>query len=263
MKLAVSSLSFTGGAVRLMNALPAEFGLEIFYEWGGDDYWTTFLEQATQNRTGGLSIHAPFGYCDFALTEDEEQLFRFLRAPFALYHRFCATHYVVHTNAALPETASEEERARYRERVAERLERFRRICEREGVTLLVENVLGNTPPLFDEEHYLALFADNPALNAILDTGHAHVAHFDMLRVQKTLGPRLKAYHLHDNAGDADTHSPILTDLCGGIDWRRFAQGALRYTPTATLTFEYGQGFAPQYIRDRDRLYALLDAVKSV
>ena len=61
----------------------------------------------------------------------------------------------------------------------------------------------------------------------------------MYAIQRTLGSRVKAYHIHDNGGDADSHLRFLSGVPGGIDWRRFVEGVVKFTPNATLTLEYG------------------------
>ena len=79
----------------------------------------------------------------------------------------------------------------------------------------------------------------------------------MYEIQKTLGSRLKAYHVHDNAGNADSHFRFMSGVEGGIDWNRFVDGLVKYTPDATITFEYSdvrsKATTPDYVADRDLL----------
>jgi sugar phosphate isomerase/epimerase len=79
---------------------------------------------------------------------------------------------------------------------------------------------------------------------------------DMWEVQKTLGSRLKAYHVHDNAGNADSHLPFMSGVAGGIDWERFVEGVVKFTPNAALTFEYNVGRENDYIADREKFLAM-------
>ena len=260
MKFEVSSLSYTVGAASKMALLPADFGIEIFYEWGGTNYWIENMKKVLKDRKGGFSIHSPFGYCDFALTEDEDELFKFMMEPFAMYHQFNGAHYVVHTNGHIPAEYTEEERAKLRKRVAERLVRFQKICDENGVDMVVENVPDGGHALFNHEQFLALFTENPELSCIIDTGHAHMEKIDMWEVQKTLGSRLKAYHVHDNAGNADSHLPFMSGVAGGIDWERFVEGVVKFTPNAALTFEYNVGRENDYIADREKFLALVEKV---
>lgn len=263
-KYTVSSLGYPLYHIDEMEKLPSDFGVEIFYEWGGTTYWLEAMKRVMAGRTGDLCMHAPYGYCDFAQTENEDELFRLMTEPFDMYHRLNCHHYVVHTNAAVSPCATKQQCADLRSRVAERLAKFQQICEQEGVAMLVENIPDAGHALFKQEQFLQLFTDNPRLNCIIDTGHAHMEGFDMYEVQRILGARLKAYHIHDNSGSEDSHRQILTGMPGGIDWQRFAQGVARYTPNATLTFEYNANTgadAEAYAQDRARLQALIDAAE--
>ena len=238
MKFEVSTLGFPLARVFRMKQLPKDFGIEIFYEWGGASFWLTSMEQVMQDRTGSFSMHAPFGYCDFARTE-EKKLFRFMTEPFDLYHQLNGQHYVVHTNGHVAKDLPEAQRSDMRKLVAERLDKFQDICTAEGVGLVVENVPDDGQGLFNHDQFLQLFADNPKLDCIIDTGHAHMEHYDMYAIQRTLGSRVKAYHIHDNGGDADSHLRFLSGVPGGIDWNKFVEGVVKFTPDATLTLEYG------------------------
>jgi sugar phosphate isomerase/epimerase len=98
-------------------------------------------------------------------------------------------------------------------------ERFRESIDRAlagarelGVELLVENnvctpetrgaLLLQTPDEFEEL---------PGFGILLDTGHLNVSAatlgFDRDEFVRRLGPRIRAFHLHDNDGSADRHQP--------------------------------------------------------
>lgn len=252
-KFEVSSLGYPNGGVKRMAKLPEEFGIEIFYEWGGTSYWVESLKKIMKGRQGTFSMHSPFGYCDFAQTESEAELFKFMTEPFDMYHQFNGCHYVVHTNGHVDAGATEQQRADMRKLAAERLVKFQEICDKEEVHMIVENVPDGGHTLFNHEQFLSLFTENSCLNCIIDTGHAHMEGLDMLEIQKVLGSRLKAYHVHDNAGNADSHLRFMSGVEGGIDWQKFVDGVMTYTPDATITFEYGsnQGKEERYIADRE------------
>ena len=238
LKFEVSTLGFPLTNVHRMKKLPRDFGIEIFYEWGGTSFWLESVKRVMQDRSGSFSVHGPFGYCDFAQTESETELFRFMTEPFELYHKLNGCHYVVHTNGHVGKDVPESERAAMRALVAERLERFQEICDAEGIGMVVENVPDGGNGLFNHDQFLSLFTENPKLNCIIDTGHAHIEHYDMYEIQRRLGSRLKAYHVHDNAGAADSHLRFMSGIPGGIDWHRFVEGVRNFTPDATMTFEY-------------------------
>jgi sugar phosphate isomerase/epimerase len=88
-----------------------------------------------------------------------------------------------------------------------------------GLDLLVENNV--TMPhhrgkllLAEPAGFERLFAElpHPRLAILLDTGHlnvsAHTLGFDRADALVRLAPHVRAVHLHDNDGSADTHSPV-------------------------------------------------------
>jgi sugar phosphate isomerase/epimerase len=120
-------------------------------------------------------------------------------------------------------------------------ERFREALEgplahaRElGVDLLVENnvctpaVEGSLLLQAPEE-----FEELDGFGILLDTGHLNVSAatlgFDRTEFARRLGPRIGAFHLHDNDGSADRHEPVERD-----SW---ALDAVRAAPSATVVVE--------------------------
>jgi sugar phosphate isomerase/epimerase len=244
-----------------MRKLPPELGIEIFYEWGSETYWDCALTEIMRARTGKFSIHAPYqgAITEMSLTDREDELFEYLRQPFRLYHKFGGEGYVVHINAPYAVSPSPEEKAERLKRVEDRLARLNDICEKEGVAMLVENLAfgHGQKTLCDQQDFLRLFQNNPALSCIVDTGHAVLGGIDIYAVQQALGGRLKAYHLHDNDGLEDLHRRVGT---GVIDWKRFGEGARLYTPNAQFIMEYGASAVSEpgdYAEDADKIRAWL------
>lgn len=262
MRISVSSLGFSGPSGFGMSGLAPELGVEIFYEWGGATYWDLVLKEVFQGRTGPFSIHAPFQGkgMDLSLAEDERWLFDYLMQPFDLYHKYNSEGYVVHMNSPYPTEPTREERAERLQRVEDRLARFNEICRREGVNMLVENLaFSKGATLCRQQDFIGIFERNPELNCIVDTGHAVLAGIDIFEVQKALGGRLKAYHIHDNNGKSDGHKRIRT---GVIDWARFGEGARLYTPDANFVMEYNPDSTDSiddYMADAQALRDMLKA----
>lgn len=261
MNISVSSLGFCGHPIYSMRKLPPEIGIEIFYEWGSETYWELALTDIMRERTGKFSIHAPYqgSITEMSLTTQEDAMFEYLKQPFRLYHRFGGEGYVVHMNAPYPDEPSPAEKAERLKRVEDRLARLNDICTREGVAMLVENLAygHGLKTLCDQEDFLGLFKNNPALNCIVDTGHAVLGGIDICAVQKALGSRLKAYHLHDNDGYEDLHQRVGT---GVIDWNRFGEGAKLYTPGAQFIMEYNANAVSglnDYVEDANKIRIML------
>ena len=89
--------------------------------------------------------------------------------------------------------------------------------------------------MFNQEQFLELFRQVPDMSCVIDVGHALVTGMDIATVQRELGNRICAYHLHNNDGKHDSHSRLRN---GVMDWAAFVQNAARYTPDATGVLEY-------------------------
>lgn len=92
-------------------------------------------------------------------------------------------------------------------------------AQRLGVQLLVENnvcseALRGKLLLQRAEEFLELFyvLSSPHLGMLLDTGHlnvtAHTLGFDRVAFVEKIAPYVRAFHVHDNDGTADTHQPV-------------------------------------------------------
>lgn len=257
MKFSASSLSFVGNDMKKLKKLDKEIGIEIFYEFASEDMWRHLLDECMEGREGEFSIHSPFFYADICYSPEKE-LIEELRAPFALYHRFNGSFYVLHSQGLgrLPE--NESERAALRERVIGRIERIAGVCADEGVTLAVENLFGGIGPLFNQQQYITLFDRAKNVRALLDVGHAVIGRYDISQVQRALGERLIGYHIHDNDGVHDQHRRAMNGS-GSIDWSQFCRDLREYTPEASLVLEYAQAEPADYKTDMDKFKALTEA----
>lgn len=235
MKYSISACSFYKAMLRKLLCIPQDFGVEIFYEFGSGDQWDSFMAELSAHGYGGFSIHAPFAFVDIAENCDESKLFDVLKRPFDLYHRYNGAFYVLHTygNVAYPE--NERYMADCRARSLDRLWKFNEICKREGVCLGAENLCSGKVPLYNEAQFLKLFEEIPDMHCVVDIGHALVTSMDIANVQRRLGERICAYHLHNNDGTADTHDRLRE---GVMDWGAFVQNCTRYTPDAVGVLEY-------------------------
>lgn len=105
----------------------------------------------------------------------------------------------------------------------------------ENFTVLVENVFDDEPdPLYD----IVAAVDDPRFRICLDVGHANAASKANCSVYdwiKKLGSYVEHFHLHNNDGSWDTHSPLLQ---GSMDMERVLAAIDSYCPKeATLTIE--------------------------
>ncbi len=261
MKISVSSLGFCGHPIYNMRKLAPDIGVEIFYEWGGETYWELALTEIMRDRTGAFSIHAPCrgDITEMSITDREDDMIKYLCEPFRLYHKFNAEGYVVHMNAPYATEPTPAEKAERLKRVEDRLAKLNEICRKEGVNMLVENLAygHGLKTLCNQQEFLSIFEHNKDLNCIVDTGHAVLGNIDIFEVQKALGSRLQAYHMHDNDGREDCHQRVCT---GVIDWKRFGEGARLYTPDAHFVMEYNANATrsiEDYMEDADKIRGML------
>ena len=260
MKYNISGCSFYKLMIRKLLNMPQDFGVEIFYEYGSQDMWNSFMKELSAHGFNGLSIHAPFAFVDITAKCEEQALFDTLRRPFDLYHRYNGEFYVLHPYGNLAHAINAREQADLRVRSVERLQKFNEICKTEGVRLGAENLCDGKVPLYNQPQFLELFREIPDMSCVLDVGHALVARMDIPTLQRELGSRICAYHLHSNDGLRDQHERLQSGI---MDWKTFVENCLRYTPEAVGVLEYlkYQDFTV-YEEDRAYLEKLFEAAKA-
>lgn len=236
MDIIVSHLPYIGYGVFHMAELPKQYGVEIFSEYGDDYYWKYQLRNIMEGRTGKLSIHGPF--CEINLASEDcafEEVKESFRRAFDMAVRYGAVHCVLHPHGRIPYPGFSLKDGH--KRALERTLILDEMARGQKVELLVEN-MPFTDQLMDQEAFLTTFEPEKQLHFLIDTGHAILNHWDMAEVQRVLGKRIRAYHMHDNFGDWDAHLKIGE---GPTDWQRFFKDYKKYTPDARLVLEYSQG----------------------
>lgn len=249
MEIAISNLPFLGLSTGSMRHLPRELGIEIFCECGNDYYWRHLIPKLMEGREGSLSVHGPFQRLDLSdPAADFEEMKAAYRWAFELCRDHGAHHCVCHPyESARPLDDTPERLEQARRTSLERVLYLTRMAKPYGVELLVEN-MPNARPMLDQQAFLDLFAPRPELNFLIDTGHALLRNWDMDLAFRTLGGRIKAFHLHDNLGDFDSHLIVGR---GKFDWDGFFTGYTRYTPEATLVCEYNAGTIEEILESVD------------
>lgn len=232
MKFAVSDLAFGGFNKALLKNLPAQYGIEFFYEFGTDAYWDCVLKDWRQEgRT--FSIHGPCVAVNLADPHDAHYR-EFYEKTFAYAAKINAGFVVLHSNEAWRFAG---EKTAVQELVCCRIAKLLNMAQHYGVTVALENVGLRTTGslLFDYEEYLGLFKRFPTAAALLDTGHANVNGWDIARAVRDLGGKLVGTHIHDNDGTADSHQPVGS---GSIDWAAYFAAVKQYAPQAVQVCEY-------------------------
>ena len=231
MKFSISDLAFAGFKNSALEHLPSEYGIEIFYEFGTDNYWDARCEKFLAERKADLSIHAPCVAVNLADAKDFNYL-EVYRRTLAYAQRQKAAFVVLHTNEKWTG-----DRDAVTMLVEKRLKEILALAKMHHVKVLIENVglRTNGTLLYDWEQYLELLAKFPQTGALIDLGHAHVNDWNIINVLEVLQSQIKAVHLHDNNGMADQHLPIGE---GSIDWQGYFCKAKEVTPEAVQVLEY-------------------------
>lgn len=121
-------------------------------------------------------------------------------------------------------------------RAKEAIQRLCEIAKPFGVKLAIENVGYNGSSIFTQEEF-TLFLDDVENTAsyLIDTGHAHLDHWDLPRLIEEIKDRIIAFHLHDNHGTADDHLPLGE---GTIRWEKVLTAIDDHASNAELILEY-------------------------
>ena len=106
------------------------------------------------------------------------------------------------------------------------------LAEDPGVEIVLENVLEEDPAwLLD----IVKGVDHPRLRLCLDVGHVNAySKTPVLQWLERWGSQISHFHLHNNDGSWDTHSPLDQ---GSIPIRQLLQKAQGLCPEATITLE--------------------------
>lgn len=105
-----------------------------------------------------------------------------------------------------------------------------------GVDIVLENVLEEEPEMLRD---ILAGVDSPRLGMCLDIGHVNV--YSKVSVEEwmeTCAPWLKHFHVHNNDGSWDTHSPLME---GNLPIRNILEKIGHLCPEATVTLELLEG----------------------
>lgn len=147
---------------------------------------------------------------------------------------------VMHTNES---HFQEADRPAMRERSKEMILFWHERFKAQGIHMTVENV--GFPKkdnlLFDYDHFIQLFSELPEdIGCLIDTGHAMLNDWDIPALIKTLGPRIRGYHLNNNDGVNDAHYPTFAPdgYLSPEKMEEIVAAIAQYSPDADLILEY-------------------------
>lgn len=106
------------------------------------------------------------------------------------------------------------------------------LAEDPGVEIVLENVLEEEPGMLLD---IVTGVDHPNLRLCLDIGHVNAyAKVPVMKWLESWKDYLSHFHIHNNDGSWDTHSPLNS---GNIPMREFLDQATALCPDATFTME--------------------------
>lgn len=230
-----------------------DIGFELFYDnipFYEAKYYEHFLHGIK------LGMHCPMeGCCLLSLkgSLEFEYTLEKHKACFEIAQGLGAEYVVVHTNSLSPRSA--EEIAVQKALLPERMAMTADIAKEYGLRIAVENVgFGYNSSLVADMGDFTALAENPELDFLIDTGHAHANGWDIPALVETLGDRIAGFHFHDNDGASDSHFPI---GCGNTDWNGVFSAISRFAEKADRTVEYAAPYSDELLNGirllKDRL----------
>lgn len=218
-----------------------QLGVEYATSWTDPDFFEKLDAQIENLKGIPATIHSPFiEICTVPGSLEEQKMEAAFTRACDYYKAFHATSMVFHTNeGSFPEEEKEGKRARVREVL---LDWYQRLKAR-GIEMTVENVgyPKKQNQLFDYDQFLQLFAElPPEIGCLIDTGHAMLNGWDMVKLIETLGPRIRGYHLNNNDGIHDSHYPLYDPegFYTPEQMDEVLRAIARYSPDADLGIEY-------------------------
>ncbi|HIX59911.1 MAG TPA: sugar phosphate isomerase/epimerase [Candidatus Blautia gallistercoris] len=224
----------------------AKTGAELSMFSDRPDYMERLLAQRKRFASCPVTFHGPYMEVEATAAPGSGQYRQIKEAyemAFDVYEKFEARSIVMHTNQRKIVPDSKEILQKNAVGV------IREIAERageRGVNLLVENVGehmdGNL--LFEEQEFVELFQKLPeSAGCLLDIGHAILNGWDLDRVIRKLGGRIRSYHLHNNDGSGDIHRPLFEQgmLLDESKLKHLFQVMEQETPEADWILEYAPG----------------------
>lgn len=213
----------------------AEFGadgVELFIdgpEWNDKEVSFSTLKPQLASYPFSYSIHSPM--FDLNLTSENESVrqntMQELKKAIEIGAEIKAHHVIVDPGICL---FSIFDKSQAQRRAIAAIQELQHHAKKYQQPIAIENIGHNGTELFNQEEFCRLldqFPDKEMLGLVLDTGHAHMNHWNIPEVIKATKDQLRAIHLNDNDAINDSHLAIGD---GTIDWMPIFQ-ELKTVPT--------------------------------
>jgi sugar phosphate isomerase/epimerase len=247
LKIGCSELCLLGNPVlqNVRDLMNAGWGnIELMADGDGwDDRAGLWDRLAAELPETGASFSLHPAAWDINLTSPIKEL---RDAAFALHeksilfaHRIGASHLVLHPGFC---HSSAFDRDRARGLAREAVEELTAKAKALGLRLALENVGYQGSSIYTEEEFCrALDGVDETAGYLVDTGHAHLNHWDVPALIDRLRDRLLGIHLHDNKADRDSHLPLRD---GSLNWPAIFRAIRKIPGDCSLVLEYAPGTPP-------------------
>lgn len=217
------------------------------------EYFTPLKQAVEENNMQVFQMHMPYpNYVPGASDELNSYLRDVVAVKSMEICRFLNCKYIVIHGLKLATYLGSEE-AEW-EKTKEFLEALAPLAKEYEITMCIENIyIGVGKHIIEgpccNAKKAAIRIDEmnekfgaPVLGFCFDTGHANLVGIDFYDFIKTLGPRLKVLHVHDNDGVADLHQIPFTftktrENDPSTDWDGFTKGLREIGFRGAINFE--------------------------
>lgn len=210
-------------------------------------YYKPIKEAAVKNHVEFSLMHAPFPL----YVEDKEWVNEYL---ISTIDKICAICQYLECPALVTHPYSCKDKALEKEINLNMFRKMMPSAKKYGVKLCLENMFkhenghiieGSCADVGEVCWYIDTLnkeAGKEIFGFCLDTGHANLTGRDIREYIKCLGKRLTVLHIHDNAGNGDSHMiPYTVTEAAGIDWKGFIEGLQTIGYQGPLSFETFRG----------------------
>ncbi|HBP39014.1 MAG TPA: hypothetical protein DD640_09810 [Clostridiales bacterium] len=209
------------------NNLSIAYQVQEFDALAGDhwkDYILSIKEEFDSRGMHCVQTHLPYYNLLRDSSESDEATDRVLERGVILCSMLGAKWGAFHCRTAIKKGDSQEANEQSLRDNLALLKRLQKFAREYGVGIAIENLPDFYPGvpvhLFATDYHDVIrladeLADPEHFGVCWDFGHAHMNHVDQVQALREVGSRLKATHIHSNAGFNDDHLPI---SLGTINW---------------------------------------------
>jgi sugar phosphate isomerase/epimerase len=208
-------------------------GVELFLdgpEWNDKDERFSSLKSQLATYPFTYSVHSPM--FDLNLTSENaivrQTTLRELKKAIEIGAEIHASHVIIDPGLCLFEIF---DKRQAQKRAITAIKELQQYAKKYQQPIAIENIGHNGTELFNQEEFcqlLSYFPDKEWLGLALDTGHAHLNHWNIPEVINATKEQLLAIHINDNDAITDSHLAIGD---GTIEWLPIFK-ALRTVPTS-------------------------------